>query len=320
MREKVIVSYFKCNSPQGNELFQKVKCELENKGIHELEVEVVLRDNDTLVGRDAFMCDDVIIFDVSLDDEDVGRQYDALMESMLYSEYLLLVSRTILPFNVCGTWKGGYPRYLKAGVAHYKESMTNEEILLWLKATLNRIKLPNPRKIQRHEFYNLTAEDRLRALCSRSRMDYATEEIGFKQLLRVFVSYCSRHSKYFSNQDSPKDGYTVEDLIQFISKTKEIHEDEIGYFPPGKLSRELMTLQRRWEVVSETFKLIFACAQFWILDTPDYWESWWTLSERVTLSYIITVLPEFCPDIYIAKFNPKQEDFQVRAYLSKKEK
>lgn len=320
MREKVVVSYFKCNSSQGNELYQMIKNELENGGIHELEVEVVLRDNDTLAGRDAFMCDDVIIFDASLEGEDAGRQYDALMENMLISEYLLLVSRTILPFNVCGTWKGGYPRYLKAGAAYYQESLTNQEILSWVKTTLNRIKLPNPRKIRRREYYNLTLEDRLKALGVRTGMDYNTEEIGFRQPLQVFVSYCSRYSSYFSNQNSQKGDYTVEDLIRFISKTQGIHEDEIGYFPPGKLSRELMTLQRRWEVVSDTFKLIHVCSQFWILDTPDYWESWWTLSERVTLSYITTVWPERCPDIYIAKYNPKQQKFQVKSYLSMKEK
>ena len=193
MREKVVVSYFKCNSLQGDELYQLIKHEFESGSIHGLEVEVILRENDTLAGRDAFMCDDLIIFDASLEGEELGRQYDALMEVMMYSEYLLIVSRTILPFNVCGTWKGGYPRYLKAGVAHYRESMTNQDILLWLKDTLNKIELPNPRKISRHEFYKLTVEERVRALCIRSREDYAAKGVGYEQLLQVFVSYCSRY-------------------------------------------------------------------------------------------------------------------------------
>lgn len=322
MREKVVISYFKCDSPQGDELYRGTKYELEREGIQELDVEVVLRKNDTLVGRDAFICDDIIIFDASLEGEEIGRQYDALMEVMMYSEYVLIVSRTILPFNVSGTWKGGYPRYLKAGTAHYRESLTNREILSWLKNVLERIALPNPRKISRDEFYKLSMWGRSKTLLTRSKTDYAAGEgAGYQQLVQVFVSYCSRYSRYyFSNQELQKDRYTVEDLIQFISRTQEIPDDVIGYFPPGKLSRELMTLQRRWEVVSDTFKLIFACAEFWILDTPDYWESWWTLSERVTLSYILSTLPEYCPHIYIARFDSKRGGFQVRAYLSLEEK
>ncbi len=320
MREKVVISYFKCDSPQGDELYKEAKCKLERCGIQGLDVEVVLRENDTLVGRDAYMCDDVVIFDASLEGEEIGRQYDALMEVMLYSEYVLIVSRTILPFNVFGTWKGGYPRYLKAGIAYYPESLTNREILSWLEGILDCMELPNSRKISRSEFYKFSVENRIRALTARSRKDYIAEGAEYKQLLQVFVSYCSRYSCYFSDQNHQKDGYTVEDLIQFISKNQGIPNNEIGYFPPGKLSRELMTLQRRWEVVSDTFKLIFACAQFWILDAPGYWESWWTLSERVTLSYILSVLPEYCPHIYIAKFDPKRGSFRVKAYLSLEEK
>lgn len=320
MRERIVVSYFKCDSPQGDELYRETKRKLELEGVQGLDVEVVLRENDTLVGRDAFMCDDVVIFDASLEGGKAGRQYDALMEVMLYSEYVLIVSRTILPFNVSGTWKGGYPRYLRAGVADYRESLTNRDILLWLKGVFGRMALPNPSKVSRDEFYKLSVEDRLKALTARSRADYAAEGRGYKQRLCAFVSYCSKYSLNFKERNHQKDGYTVEDLIQFISTTQDIPKDEIGYFPPGKLSLELMTLQRRWEVVSETFKLIFACRQFWILDAPGYWESWWTLSERVTLSYILTVLPQYCPHIYVARFDPEWGSFQVKAYLSQEEK
>lgn len=320
VREKVVISYFKCDSPQGDELYRETKCELERSGIQGLDVEVVLRENDTLTGIDAYMCDDIVIFDASLEGEEVGRQYDALIEFMEYSEYTLIVSRTILPFNVFGTWKGGYPRYIKAGIAYYPESLTNLEILSWLKDTVGRMELPNSRKISRNEFYKFSIMGRNRALIARGKTDYAAEGARYKQQLEAFVSYCSRYSHYFSNQNLMEDSYTVEDLIQFISEKQGIPTDEIGYFPPGKLSRELMTLQRRWEVVSDTFKLILACAQLWILDAPGYWESWWTLSERVTLSYILLCLPEYCPHIYIAKFNSKRGSFQVKAYLSLEEK
>ena len=317
MREKVIISYFKCGTPQGDELYRETKCELERSGIRGFDVEVVLRENDTLVGRDAFMCDDVIIFDASLEGEKPGQQYDALMEVMLLSEYVLVVSRTSLPFNVVGTWKGGYPR---TRTGYYPESLTNPEILSWLKGVLSRLELPNSRKILRDYFYKLSVKDRIIALATRTEADYDVEGVSYRQLLQVFVSYCSRYSGYFSGRKHQKDGYTVESLIQFISKTQNIPENEIGYFPPGKLSKELMTLQRRWEVVSETFKLISVCSQFWILHTPDYWESWWTLSERITLSYILSGLPERCPDIYVAKFDTNKGGFQVKAYLNLKEK
>lgn len=320
MREKIVISYFKCSSPQGEELYRETKSELERSGIRGFDVEVVLRENDTLAGRDAFMCDDVIIFDASLEGEKLGNQYDALMENKMLSEYVLVVSRTILPFNVVGTWKGGYPRYLRTGTAHYPESLTNPEILSWLMGVLNRLELPNSRKILRSDYYKLSTVGRGMALIDRTSKDYDVKGVSYRQLLQVFVSYCSRYSGYFSGRNPQTDGCTVESLIQFISKTQSVPDNEIGYFPPGKLSRELMTLQRRWEVVSDTFKLIFVCSQFWILDTPDYWESWWTLSERITLSYILSALPKRCPDIYIAKFDQKKGGFQVKAYLNLKEK
>lgn len=318
MREKVVISYFKCDSPQGEELYTQVKYELEQNCIQGLDIEVVLRENDMLTGRDAYVCDDVVIFDASLEGEKLGRQYDALSEYMMHSEYALIVSRTILPFNVFGTWKKGYPRYLKAGTAYYPESLTNKEICAWLKDVLGRMKLPNPRKIPRSGFYSFSTMGRIKVMNDRFMKDHATKNIDYRQPLQVFVSYCSRYSSYFSEENLY--GYTVEDLNHFISKSQGVPYDEIGYFPPGKLSRELMTLQRRWEVVSETFKLISVCSQFWILDTPDYWASWWTLSELVTLRYILSKRPERCPQIYVAKYDPKRAGFQVKAYLSLKEK
>lgn len=132
---------------------------------------------------------------------------------------------------------------------------------------------------------------------------------------QVFVSYLSRYSEFFSVGEPGSREYTVEDLMEYISKSQGIPLEQIGYFPPGNLSRELMTLQRRWEIISVTDDFIRKCRQFWILDTPGYAQSWWTLSERVTLSYIYAREPEKCPDIYVARYDPERGSFQIKEYL-----
>lgn len=91
--------------------------------------------------------------------------------------------------------------------------------------------------------------------------------------------------------------------------------EQIGYFPPGNLSHELMAVQRKWEIISVTDDFIRKCRQFWILAALGYAKSWWTLSERVTLSYIFAEAPEKCSDIYVARYDSAAGCFQIEKYL-----
>lgn len=328
MDQKITVSYFKCDSQMGEDLFKRTKSALEQSGVHGVPVEVTLRENDPFTATEAYLCDDVVIFDGSLGGEvpesaaaDIGAQYDAMIEPMKSSDHVLIVSRTPVPFNVTCVWKGGYPKYIKTGEAVYKETLTNEEILLWIMNMFAQgdMQLLNPHKIER-EYFRSLPEEKQNEVLQEKVSENADRAKAHEPKAEVFISYLSRYSRYAHNPQEGEPGYTVEDLIEYISATQGISKDEIGYFPPGQLSQELMTTQRRWEIVSVTDDFISTCSQFWILDAPGYWSSWWTLSERITLSYKLASAPEQCPDIYVASFMPKNGGFKVKAYTGADEK
>ena len=324
MENKITVSYFKCDTQKGNELFQMVRDMLETMEVCGHKVEMILQKNNPFIATESYLCDDIIIFDGSLEDEEetmennVGQQYDAMIEPMKAAPHVLFVSRSPVPFNVMCVWKGGYPKYIRTGVSEYEEILRNEEILTWLRDTLikNGERLLNSNKLDHKYYRELSEKEKSEVLLAKIKGTDAEIKKDFEEEAQVFVSYLSRYSRYFGDKEKENCRYTVEDLIEYISRTQDIPLEQIGYFPPGSLSRELMTLQRRWEIVSITDDFIRNCRQFWILAAPGYARSWWTLSERITLSYLLAEEPEKCPDIYVAKYDPQSCSFRVEEYLN----
>lgn len=94
-------------------------------------------------------------------------------------------------------------------------------------------------------------------------------------------------------------GKYVEDMIDFIACERGINTNDVCYFPPGSVSAELMTEQRRWQVLSIIERYIRSSKEFWIFESPDHYDSWWTQAELASLAYIYNCAPEQCPDIYI---------------------
>lgn len=323
MENRITVSYFKCDTKDGNELFIRIKDMLEKMDWGEKKIEVNLQENNPFLATEAYLCDDVVIFDGSLEDPEenaksnAGQQYDAMIEPMKTASHVLIVSRSQIPFNVMCVRKGGYPNYIRTGTAEYKDHIDNDEILKWIKSIFmqGKTELLNSYKLERNYYRSLTDQEKAEIINKIIKENVDETQATTEEDAQVFVSYLSRYSKYFSSRESGSQEYTVEDLIEYISETQGIPLEQIGYFPPGNLSRELMTVQRRWEIISVTDDFIRKCRQFWILDTPGYAKSWWTLSERVTLSYIYFEDPQKCPDIYVAKYDTECGGFQIKKYL-----
>lgn len=321
MDNKITVSYFKCDTQKGNELFLETKNKLEALSIGAKKIEVNLQRNDPFVATEAYLCDDVIIFDGSLEDweqdagDNIGQQYDAMIEPMKSSSHVLIVARSQIPSNVKCMRKGGYPNDIKTGISRYKEYLDNKEIIDWIERTFKEKNkgLFNPHKLDRKYYQGLSEQEKAKILNKTIREIIDESEMLFGKDTQAFVSYLSRYSRNYPNQQQGNLEYTVEDLIDYIYQTQEIQR--VGYFPPGNLSRELMTAQRRWEIISVTDDFIRECKQFWILDTPDYDKSWWTFSELLTLKYILAEDPAKCPDIYVAKYDQENGCFRVKEYL-----
>ena len=272
MENTITVSYFKCDTKDGNELFIRIKDMLEKMDLGGKKIEVTLQENNPFLATEAYLCDDVVIFDGSLEDPEenkksnAGQQYDAMLEPMKTASHVLIVSRSQIPFNVMCVRKGGYPNYIRTGISEYKEHITNDEILEWIKNIFMQddTGLFNSHKLERNYYQGLPDQGKAEILNKMIKENVDESQTETKEDAQIFVSYLSRYSKYYSSRKSGSQEYTVEDLIEYISKTQGIPLEQIGYFPPGNLSRELMTVQRRWEIISVTDDFIRKCRQFWI--------------------------------------------------------
>lgn len=326
MLQKITISYFSSGTLEGEQLYKKICSALTNtKNVNYL-FEITKKKSTPMAAIRSYMCDDIVLFDASLDKhgtQEIGKQYDAMSEPFKSSQHVLIVSRTIIPFNVYCAKKGGYPHYITTGVSEYAETMSNQEISDWVTATIisGDITLPNPTKISKVYFDTHLKDALLKNKLEKMIVKNMNMVNKAKKKEEVFVSYISRYSKHFHSPIKHV-SYFVEDLFPFIANYSNISIEQIGYFPPGTLSSELMTLQRKWEIVSVTDDFIRECKQFWIFLTDDYFQSWWTKSELITLSYILDSEPEVCPDICVAR--PQMKDgklfIQVEQHLTIEDK
>lgn len=277
---------------------------------------------------------DVVIFDGSIEDDE-NRQYYAAIELMKHLDHVLVVSRTMLPFNFEGMRKGGAPLLITTSTAKYRYRKSNSEILVWLLDVLEHSSLELPRKVkpnlpereyEKHMDVILQTETRLME-DARVRMSHRSG---------AFVSYLSKYSKEYKG--TPTGLPYVETLFEMIAQTcqnpqkerfraapqpKQMTAAEILYFPPGNISLEFMTGQRRFEIVSVTESYIRSCKTFWIYQTEDYGSSWWTQGELLSLAKLFREDMNKCPNIYVVK--PVRDahgawEFDVTGYLTPAEK
>lgn len=316
----VTIAFFKAPSTKGMELFSLFKQRIESSTLRGNAVQVLEQNEYTMMAAilACFNCD-VVVFDGSIEDMQ-NEQYYAAIELMKALDYVLIVSRTVLPFNFEGTRKGGAPTLVSMGTDKCPGVMTNENILSWLLNVLEYSDMDIPRhsKVHVSEAELRADPDQSKALLMRmldSSIVKSEEPRG------VFVSYLSHYSRLY---EGPHSGYPcVEDLFEVIQKTSRVRKEDILYFPPGKVSLELMTEQRRFEITYLTERYIIGCREIWIYETPDYHLSWWTFGELLALSRSFLNTLERCPDIYVAvpyKMNNGQWAFKIKSYLTPMEK
>ncbi len=314
--ETIMISYFKADSREGEALLHAFRERMAGALLRGHPVRVVeVQEYKMTPAILACFQSDVVIFDGSIEDSE-NRQYRAALELMKHLDYVLVVSRTALPFNFSGMRRGGAPERIATGTTAYCPHKTNGEILGWLLETLGdpSVQLPRTLKMQLPEDsaqWDQEAVMRLERQLLEASRERCARQPG------VFVSYLSRYSRRASGEAT---GFPfVEDLFDEVSRVSAVPKAEIRYFPPGEISLECMTGQRRFEVVSVTEDFLAGCKAFWIYETPDYASSWWTYGERVSLARIFRDSMDKCPDIYTAKPVKKPDGswgYQVSAYLT----
>ena len=320
--EPITIAFFKAPTTQGLELYRMFCRKMEGYVIKGHPVQLIEQKIYKMMPSIMACLDsDVVIFDGSIEGD--HEQYRAALELMKCLDHILIVSRTPLPFNFEGMRKGGAPQLIKTGTVEYSDSMTNEEILGWIIDTLENSSMELPRKLKmnlRADEYKQNAQkvaniETKMITDSIERMERIEREGG------VFVSYLSKYSKYYQGQH-PEMPF-IEDLFENICQISDVSMDQIRYFPPGQISLEFMTGQRRFEIASITEKFIGDCKAFWIYDTPDYASSWWVYGEKMSLLHIYGHAMDKCPDIYVVKPVKEQDGnwkFHFQRYLTTKEK
>ena len=320
--QPVTIAYFKAPTKQGKELYEIFQKKINNRLLRGHSVKLFDQTEYKMMPAITACLDFyVVIFDASIESEQSDMlQYRAAIELMKFLDHVLIVSRTTLPVNFAGMRKGGAPEMIKSGTSEYKTSMTNCEILEWIMDTLENSSIELPRKLKmdmRPDEYEKNKQFviNIEAQMISNSVKKIHEEKG------VFVSYLSRYSKYYHGHH-PEEPY-VEELFEDISRISGVPDSAITYFPPGKISLELMTAQRRFEIVSATEIFIKKCKAFWIYKTSDYDSSWWAFGEKMSLVHLYGRHMDKCPDIYIAK--PVRGEngkwtFQIKKYLTVNEK
>ena len=170
-------------------------------------------------------------------------------------------------------------------------SLTNQQLVEWIEKQLKFLasRLPRPKdeciSVPKGQFgvYAKEIGPLVQKLIEQS---LSRREKTWKSSGQTFVSYLSKYSKYHRDSESVE-GFYVEDLVKFI---KQSHSDTgypVLYYPPGSLSSEFMVEYRRWQVVRMIEDRIRVADEFWIFESDDYYDSWWTQAELAVLAYIL---------------------------------
>lgn len=111
----------------------------------------------------------------------------------------------------------------------------------------------------------------------------------------LFISYLSR------------DYDVLKKCFPQIEEYTGFQKENFHYFAPGKVAKEFMTEQRRWEIVSITDREMYKCGSLLVFETDGYFRSWWTMGERMSVAYRFREKWTECPTVYVAKVNLDNE-------------
>lgn len=291
MRE-VVITIYASRSILGQEFIAKFESMVIPFMTNELNLKVILNG---LYADVAFgdmvksgLGSDLVIFDASIEEGFHDNYKVANMLPMTLSHFLV-ISRTRLPINFIPFHEGGTPE--TSGVNFQSPFLlTNNEIIQWLLTIIPKLSpaLPRPEKDKFNLIDGQIANNRstILALIKRLVLESSDQkQVNMNKRGQAFISYLSKYSK-FHRQPQAVEGKFVEDLIEYI---KLFHKDKdypILYYPPGTLASEFMTEHRRWQIMSIVDRRIRAADEFWVFETEDYYDSWWTLSELMSIAYM----------------------------------
>lgn len=237
---------------------------------------------------------DIVVVDLTREKNERDH-YDVpfLSNDPMKMNHVLFVSRNYLPLNVFSVSEQSNSQIRsERSVPDYPNSLSNDEIIQWL---INKI-----RELKRSWGGSKRPRDLIGWQTWGNSFDAQME--NYKKRGSIFISFRSDNAQH------------VEKLKKRI-ENGEFHNGQkhsVLYFPPGILSSEFMTEQRRWQIVSIIRDRIQAADEVWIYESRNYYyNSWWTLAELFVLSY----LRGSCPRVRIFNHENRQLRDAPKNYL-----
>lgn len=143
----ITISVFPAVSKPGEELYRLLLEKMKDYCIKGYPVKLIKRDYNMESALEACFYDDVVIFDGSIENQ-VNEQYYGALELMKLLDYVLIVSRTFLPYAFEGMREGGAPKTVMANIIEPCKQMTNTQILRWIIITLEKSNMELPRSLK----------------------------------------------------------------------------------------------------------------------------------------------------------------------------
>jgi hypothetical protein len=252
--------------------------------------------------KDAIMSD-VVILDLSAAPEG-EHNYDILARFPRYRDFMFLVSRTPVPFNV----RWGVHR----GIPLFPKQQTNQEIVDWLAKELppdaldqyargwwDKVKSATRSTIQ-WQFW-----ERLEAARQRVEKDYHKRPRTFISFRGTNVDEARELVQTMQHLENPLSAQMPREVVMY--------DGEIL-----ALRNEILPQLLRWQVVAIISDDIRSSSDFVLVQSDTYLRSWWTQAELFTCAYASRR-----PRIHVYDVNSKQFVDGVESYqfdLSEDEK
>src|SRR5215813_8553172 len=195
----------------------------------------------------------VVVFDATIDPPN-QHNYQAATNSLLYSLYCVVLSRSYLPVNFRG--------HLEPIAPPYPQRWENGQLIERLRQRLLDLlpMLPKPAAAKSLKGMEDLIDKSLTPVLQKN-----------KESFDIFLSYRGTHTQAAQR-------LVDESLQQQGKRIRIIRTDDMSY------PDEVLSLQRRWQILRGIHASISAAHDFWVLWSDDYLSSWWTHGEIMSFA------------------------------------
>ena len=242
--------------------------------------------------------DDAVIVDGTIpNDLKTTSVYPILTAQINMLDNILVLSETDLPINIKPLRKP----YIVNVESHCSKKCTciNDWLVNELKDILQNLQFGYSKRISINSLSELSGcKGDIELIQSQAAKWYVNhiKESGKKNIL---ISY---RSKYYHNDYKGAEIPLIERIHPV--NYKENYKPHI--FEPQSLCSgdEILTPMRRWMLVGLLDDRIRLMDELWIYYTPDYFDSWWTISELVSVAYFNSTTGKSHP-LVVRIYNPE---------------